>query len=228
MRTTGSTGSLWPAVARLLLLGAGVSLSLLVGMLMYLAAERTVNADARKKFDGVARSAQSSLAAGIRSYTDLLRGTGALFQSAQALPTRMQFRRYVTTLNVKTHFPAVESISFASYVTDVERAQFIAAVRGDTSADAGGHPEFTFSPPGQRAAYTVLNYMEPTAEQRGRMSTDLSADLVSAAPPTWAQWVSAFRCQRWCRGHSTKARCAACRSRSTRTARPARDSARQP
>ena len=178
MRTTGRMGSRLRAAPPLLVLGAGAALSLLVGALMYMAAER---ADARRQFDAVARSAQSSLAAGIRSYTDLLRGAAAVFQSVDAAPGRLQFRRYVRALELRKNFPALDAMSFASYVTEAGRVQFIAAVRADRSADPGGYPGFTIHPPGRRLSYTVLNFVEPTAPYLDRMGTDLAADPGKAA-----------------------------------------------
>ena len=180
-RWVGRIGTLWQAASHRLVLGAGLALSLLVGALMYIGAERVVRADARQKFDAVARSAQSSIATGIRSYTDLLRGAAAAFQSGDAVPDRLQFRRYVNALEAGKQFPALETMSFASYVTDAEREQFIAAVRADGSADSGGYPGFTIHPPGRRDAYTVLNYIEPTAPHVARMGMDLDADPVRAA-----------------------------------------------
>jgi two-component system sensor histidine kinase/response regulator len=180
-RTMHPRGAGWAAAPRLLRIGVGVSLSLLVGGLMYVGTGRAVNADARQQFDAVARSAQTSLASGVRSYTDLLRGTAAVFQSTDSVPTRLQFRRYVTALDMARNFPAVESLSFASYVTEAERERFVAAVRADRSADPEGYPDFTIRPPGPRADYTLLNYMEPTASHRQRMGMDLGADPVRKA-----------------------------------------------
>jgi two-component system sensor histidine kinase/response regulator len=173
-RTWGNFGT------RLLLPGVGVSLSLLVGALLYMGSERLVRIDARQQFEAVARSAQSHLAAEIGSHTDLLRGTGAVFQSVDGVPSRGQFRRYVDALDVRRHFPAVESVSFASHVDGAQRAQFVAAVRADRSADAAGYPAFDIFPPGQRTAYTVLNYLEPTNAHLSRMGMDLYADPVRA------------------------------------------------
>ena len=174
-------GKIWPAAPGLLMAGAGCALSLLVGVLMYLGVERAVSADARQQFDAAARSAQSRLDAGIRSHTDLLRGVAALFQSADTPPGRLQFRRYVAGLALHKNAPAIDTISFASYVSDAGRDRFVAAVRADRSADAGGYPDFTIHPPGRRQAYTVLNYIEPTAPHLARMGMDVSADPVEAA-----------------------------------------------
>ncbi len=179
--TMGTMGTMWPAAPRMALLGAGLSLSLLVGALMYVVTERAIGADAHREFDSVARSAQSSLAAGIGGYTELLRATGAMFQAADAPPTRLQFRRYADALGVAKNFPALEALSFVSRVPDAERERFIAAVRADRSADPGGYPDFTIHPPGRRAEYNVLNYMEPTAPNLQRMGMDLSADPIKAA-----------------------------------------------
>ena len=111
-RTMGSMGTLWPAPPRLLLLGAGVSFSLLVGVLMYNAADCAVNAYAQQRFDLMARSAQARLGSSIGSYSDLMHATGALYQSSDTPPDDLQLRRYVEALGLKTRFPALKSVSF--------------------------------------------------------------------------------------------------------------------
>ena len=105
-------GKLWPAPPRLLLLGAGVSFSLVVGVLMYNLAGHAVDAYAQRRFDTVARGGQARLAASIASYSDLMRATAALYQSTDTLPDESQLRRYVDAIGLKAHFPAAGALSF--------------------------------------------------------------------------------------------------------------------
>jgi hypothetical protein len=63
----------------------------------------------------------------IKSYTDLLRGTGSLFHTSDPV-TRKQFRHYVDGLGMPRYFPAVETINFAQSFTDSERDAVRAAL----------------------------------------------------------------------------------------------------
>ncbi|WP_229509295.1 CHASE domain-containing protein [Massilia sp. CCM 8734] len=176
---TGTVGS--RPVSRLVWWGVGVALSILVAALLRMGATSTVDVDARQRFDALARGAQSSLATRIKSYSDLARGMSALFQSTDA-PNRLHFHRYVQALGMRTHFPAIESITFARYVTAAGRDDLIASVRADRSVDAGGYPDFSIRPAGERAGYTVLTFIEPEAARAsGRMGLDIGANPVAAA-----------------------------------------------
>ncbi len=177
MHNTGKVGPNW---TRLLVPGAGLLLSLLVGASLYVGAAKVVNDDARQRFDAVARSAQSSLGASIDSYTGVLRGLVALFHSGAQPPTRLEFQRYVSALEVRKNFPAIEGITFASYVLDAERERFVAEVRADRSTDPNGFPGFDIRPPGRRAEYNVLNYVEPMAPLRDKLGVDITADPARA------------------------------------------------
>ncbi len=175
---TGTVGS--RPVSRLVWWGVGLSLSTLVAALLHVGATRVVDADARQRFDALARSAQSSLSTRIKSYSDLARGMSALFQSTEA-PNRLHFHRYVQALGMRTHYPAIESVTFARYVTAAERDELVATVRADRSVDAGGYPDFRIHPEGERPAYTVLTYIEPQAARaNGRLGLDIGANPLAA------------------------------------------------
>ena len=87
----GGAGSL--RSPRAALWGVGLLLSLLIGILAYVAADGMVRADARRRFESIARSAQYSMAAKVKSYADVLRGLVALFDIAEGPVSREQFRQ---------------------------------------------------------------------------------------------------------------------------------------
>jgi len=161
-------------LSRVRLWGVGLSLSALVAACLYVGASKTVEDDARQRFDGIARSAQYSLGARIKSYTDVVRGLRALFNTSDARVTRLQFHRYVEALAIREHFPAIEGVTFAEYVEDAGRDAFVAAVRRDRSLDPGGHPDFAIVPPGRRPDYTVLTFLEPMSALRGKFGADIA------------------------------------------------------
>jgi two-component system, sensor histidine kinase and response regulator len=151
---------------------AGVALASLVGGLLFAGAARTVDDDARRRFDNSARDTQERLGTAIKLYTGVLRGLAGLFEANEQV-SRLQFHRFVQTLDVPHEFPAIEAVSWAPEVADAGRDAFIAAVRADRSLDPAGYPEFTIKPPGRRASYTVLTYLEPMVTTRGKLGVDM-------------------------------------------------------
>ncbi len=150
----------------------GVLLSAAVGLLFYLATSRSIESDSNQRFKHLAHTAQHSITAHIKSYADLLRGAASLFQVSEAI-TRAQFRHYVAGLSLQEHFPAIETINFAKFITDGERAAFEAKVRREETG-ADGYPPFAIKPPGPRASYAVLTYMEPIRNTPGMFGVDIS------------------------------------------------------
>jgi PAS domain S-box-containing protein len=177
-RSFGTVGASGPT--RLALWGGGLWLSVMVGALLHMSAARTVDDAARRRFDSSARATQERLDTAIRSYTEVLRGLGALFQASEHPVTRVQFHRYVEELGMAEHFPAIESVNFAAWVPDGERDAFVAAVRADRSLEPGGYPGFGIKPAGRRPDYSVLTYLEPMAPYREKFGMDIGADPARA------------------------------------------------
>ncbi|GGY47571.1 hypothetical protein GCM10007387_32040 [Pseudoduganella albidiflava] len=158
---------------RLLQWGVGWLLATVVGLTLYAATVKSVEDDARVRFDNAARATQYSIGASVKAYSDVLRGLVALFQTSDSL-SRLQFRQYVASLDVSRHFPAIETINFAPDVRAEERAAFVAAVRADRSVDPAGYPGFEIRPPGQRDRYAPLAWLEPPL--REKMGVDITAN----------------------------------------------------
>lgn len=145
-----------------------------VGLLFYLATVRTIEIDAQQRFNNMARSARTTIEGRIKSYADVLRGSASLFQTSDSL-TREQFHRYVNGLSLATEFPGVQTINFARYVTDAERPAFEEVMRKEIAAVASGYPPFRIFPPGRRASYTVVTYIEPISAWANRFGADIAA-----------------------------------------------------
>ncbi|MES2741252.1 MAG: CHASE domain-containing protein [Pseudomonadota bacterium] len=174
MRILGKFGKSWLSSSALLW-AAGCSLAMTIGLTMFAAANKTVEDDARRRFDNVARSAQYSMSARVKAYSDLVRGLVALFGTVDGL-SREQFHAYVNNLDLPLHFPAIEAVTYAQAIGEAERAAFVAAVRADTSLTPGGYPDFKIVPPGRRPRYTVLTYLEPMASLKDKFGVDISAN----------------------------------------------------
>ena len=154
----------------------GLVLALAVGTVLYGLAARTVHDDARQRFEGLARESQARLAARLSTFADLARGASAMFQASDEPVGRRKFHRYVEGLDIARHFPEVDVITYAVAVDDAGRDAFVAAVRADRSLAADGYPAFDISPPGRRARYEVLTYIEPMAPMAERFGSDLTSN----------------------------------------------------
>ncbi|SFL58237.1 CHASE domain-containing protein [Rugamonas rubra] len=174
MRKLGDLGKTL-ANSRALIWGVGLSLALAVGASLYLAAAKTVDDDAEQRFENLTRSTQYSISARVKSYSDLVRGLVALFQTSDAL-SRRQFHDYVASLDLAQHFPAIEALTFAPVVADAQRDAFVAAVRADRSLAPDGYPQFDIRPPGRRPSYAVLTYLEPAALMREKFGVDIASN----------------------------------------------------
>jgi PAS domain S-box-containing protein len=164
---------------RTLLWCIGLSLAMAIGLVLYANAARAVEEDDRSRFDNLTRSTQYSISARVKSYSDVARGLVALFQTSDSL-TRLQFHQYVDSLNLPVHFPAIEALNYAVPVADAERDAFVASVRNDRSLHAQGYPNFDIKPPGRRAQYTVLTYLEPLDPVMERFGVDIGVNPVIA------------------------------------------------
>jgi signal transduction histidine kinase len=153
--------------------GIGLLISSSIGMLFYLATAHTIESDAQARFNNMARGAQTTIEGRIKSYIDVLRGSASLFQIAPNL-TREQFHRYVQGLSLEKEFPGLEGINFARYVTEDERPEFEARMRVEIAAMSSEYPPFRITPPGRRAVYNVISYIEPIGDWASRFGVDLN------------------------------------------------------
>jgi signal transduction histidine kinase len=152
----------------------GFALSFGIGASLYLLTDSAIEQDASVRFTAMVNNAQTTRNGRVKSYADILRGTSSLFQTTETV-TREQFHRYVKGLELDTEFPGIETVNFARHVTDAERPAFEAEMRAQLP-HAGIDPStFRIFPPGRRAEYTVLTYIEPRDPWTNRYGMDLQA-----------------------------------------------------
>ncbi|WP_395406469.1 CHASE domain-containing protein [Pseudoduganella sp. UC29_106] len=153
----------------------GALLSLCVGCGFYTLADNTVENEAKERFRHLARNAQFDISASIKAYTEVLRGTASHFQAASPEHmTRESFHRYVQGLDLAHNFPAVDSINFAAYFTDAERAAHEAQMRQLERIDHS-YPSYQIKPAGHRREYAVLTMIEPLDQFANRYGFDLAS-----------------------------------------------------
>src|SRR5688572_12012834 len=162
-------------------------LILLIGILASTSAffvVRQVTEDvARLRFERQARDAVAVIDERIQFYSDILYGLRALFAS-QGPVNRLQFHRFVQSLDLKQRYPGFDVVNYAVYVRAEDRERFEESVRNDRSLDPKGYPNFRITPPGNRPGYYVLAYVEPMTGFEFAFGRDLGAnpDAADAQP----------------------------------------------
>lgn len=151
----------------------GIPLSVAVGLVFYFTTASSIEADSRQRFSAHAQNARNTIVARIKSYTDVLRGTASIFQTSYPL-TRRQFHGYVGGLDLPRYFPAIEAISFAEYVKDADRDAFERRMNAELAGDQSA--PFRIRPPGRRAEYSVLTFIEPLDRGSKAIGFDLQAN----------------------------------------------------
>ena len=138
----------------------GFVMSLMVGLLFYMAASLSIENDASELFNNLARNTQKNITSRLKSYANLLRGTASLFHANEHV-SREQFHRYVANLALQQNYPGVMNLNYSQELDESQRAAFEAGMRRDYPPGRDGYPAFAIHPPGPRPHYSVLVYIEP-------------------------------------------------------------------
>jgi diguanylate cyclase (GGDEF)-like protein/PAS domain S-box-containing protein len=154
----------------LAVLAAGFALSLGLG----LAAHQETQRGAQERFDSVATAVARKVEDRLGAYTEVLIGLRSLFTTGDTV-TRHQFGHYVAGLELQRNFPGFLLLNFAPYVTPAERAAFEARLRNEGGRDAERYARFAIMPPGERAEYFPLAYVEPVAGNEAFIGKDMGA-----------------------------------------------------
>jgi len=152
----------------------GFVMSMMVGLLFYMAASLSIENDASDLFNNLARNTQKNIESRIRSYANLLRGTASLFHASEHV-SREQFHRYVANLGLQQNYPGVMNLNYSQELEEAQRPAFETAMRRDYPPGQDSYPAFAIQPPAPRARYSVLLYIEPIASAPEKYGYDIAA-----------------------------------------------------
>jgi PAS domain S-box-containing protein len=110
----------------------------------------------------------------------VLHGARGLFAASQSV-SRDSFRRYVLSLEVARRYPGIQVVVFNRRVPAEQRRDYEITVRGDTSVDPNGYPNFAIKPPGDRPEYFPVEYLEPMAGNEEAFGLDAGGEAVRLA-----------------------------------------------
>ncbi|RSZ56927.1 diguanylate cyclase [Massilia atriviolacea] len=166
----GARTSSWFGAAALAALV--MTLCLALTWQLWEAARRDAERELRTGFEFAARDVVNQLALRMAAHIQSLRGVQGLFNSSDEV-TRQEFTDFVRAQHADAEYPGMKGVGYIAALGEAGRAAHLAQVR------ASGFPDYAISPPGTRAAYAPLLYMESFSGARLRA---LGHDMLAEAP----------------------------------------------
>ncbi|HSW06913.1 bifunctional diguanylate cyclase/phosphodiesterase [Aquabacterium sp.] len=154
----------------LVVLVLGAALSIALG----LAAHQEIGQAAQQRFDAVSRDVAHKVEGRFDNYVEVLAGLRARFNTAAPL-TRDEFKAYVDGLRLARNFPGFQVVNYAPHVKAADKQRFEAQMRSDAGLSAATAAGFAIKPPGERADYYPLAFIEPMSGKEIFLGTDLGA-----------------------------------------------------
>ena len=165
------------------ILAALLTLALLVAVTLGLwwnsSAESTQIA--RQRFDFKLAEAQVATQQRLLAYEQVLRGAVGLFVASEDV-TRDEWATYVRTLEIEKNFLGIQGIGYSPHVLRADLAAHRQRIRGEGLAD------YAIQPPGERAEYAPIVFMEPADWRNARaLGYDMFTDPALREPLKRAQ-----------------------------------------
>lgn len=133
------------------------------------AARRDAERDLRTDFEFAARDVVNQLALRMAAHIQSLRGLQGLFNSSDEV-TRQEFTDFVRAQHTDAEYPGMQGVGYIAALSQAGRGAHLAQVR------SSGFPDYAIDPPGTRAAYAPLVYLESFGGARLRA---LGHDMLS-------------------------------------------------
>ena len=140
-----------------LMLGIGLLASVFAGLQVKQAIER----DAARRFEFTSAQVALRIQERLGAHALILHGGAGLFAGSSSVD-RKEWRAYFEKLSANESVPGVQGIGFAKIVPPHQLAAHVAGIRAE------GFPEYTVRPPGERAVYTSIIYLEPFKDRNLR------------------------------------------------------------
>jgi len=132
------------------ILGISLAITLVAWQLSASFAEQR----ARERFRFQVEEAQFAIRKRLTDYEQALRGGIGLFQASREVD-REEWSAYVSALQIDKHYPGIQGIGFSKWIPAGEKEAHVRRIRAE------GFSEYALRPPGERAEYTAIIYLEP-------------------------------------------------------------------
>ncbi len=153
-----------------------LAVALVVTQQLWRSAQQELVKEAQANFDSHMLEAERGIEQRMMAYEQALRGVDGLLSHAERLSVT-EFRNYVGKLQLMENYPGIQAVGIVLIVPPAEKDRHIATIR------AGGFPEYTILPEGERDIYTSVIYIEPFDERNRRaFGYDMYSDLQHPRP----------------------------------------------
>src|SRR6267143_3934346 len=149
--------------------------ALIVTFVAALYVHRTTEAKDRVRFENSVRQVSTTLQNRLDTNVALLRaGNGVFAASISVEPD--EFRKFVSQLDLPSHYPGIQGIGFSLKLQPDGRKQLIEQMR------KAGNPDFRIWPAGDRSEYHTIIYLEPSDQRnQAAIGFDMSTEPVRRA-----------------------------------------------
>jgi CHASE1-domain containing sensor protein len=154
-----------------MLRGAAIAVALIGTLGSALAAKGWHQTIARQRDDRLDRAASSRTATieGVMAnYENALQAARSLWVASDSV-SRQEFNAFARSLDLRDRYPGLQGIGWRLFVTDGQRAAFLARARAD------GEPGLTIRPAGRRPVYYVTLYSYPRIPSSSTLGADARA-----------------------------------------------------
>ena len=117
-------------------------------------AEQIVDSRIADRFQFRAEKERDIIVRHLHSYELMLRGVSAFVESSESVD-RHEWQRYIKHLELEKNLPGLQATGLGQLVRKSERDAHVAAARRQ------GFPDYDIWPPGDRAEYVTVYYLEP-------------------------------------------------------------------
>lgn len=150
---------------------AGAALSVGLGLMARQEIERSAN----QRFDSIAKDAARKVESRFDAYTEVLIGLRALFNTNDGV-TGLEFRHYVEGLDLQSNYPGFQVLNYAPYVPNSGKQAFEMRLRSDAAFEPALAARLRLTPPGERAGYHPVRFIEPLAGNEITLGKDIAAN----------------------------------------------------
>jgi diguanylate cyclase (GGDEF)-like protein/PAS domain S-box-containing protein len=129
-------------------------LFLTMTFLVWHSAKEALMRTQHQQFENRASEITATVLKRLQGYEHVLRGGVGFFSASQKV-SRTEWREYVASLNLQEQYPSIQGIGFAMHIPAARLAEHLRSTRAE------GFLNYAISPPGTRAEYTPIIYLEP-------------------------------------------------------------------
>jgi PAS domain S-box-containing protein len=122
----------------------------------------SIEMEARQHFESEMERTRLVIQSRMQAYAEVLIA-GAAFFTLKDQVSRANWDDYVSRLGISEHFPGIQSMGYAQYFHDKDKAAYIAMAR------ATGLPDYDVRPPGERPDYAAILYNAPYVGRNQRV-----------------------------------------------------------